>query len=131
MDRPDQTVMQCRVDMGFLPPIKYTVESKYENNRRILFRSTEGDLKDFRGMWEVEPSDGGKESLVTYSMYVQPGIPVPQWIVRQAIKSELPRTLKGLRDRVTQICSKTGLPAAARHIAASAQVAAGDVPLIR
>ncbi len=131
MDRPDLTVMQCKVDMGFLPPIKYTVESKYENNRRITFRSTEGDLKDFRGMWEVEPSDGGKESVVTYSMYVQPGVPVPQWIVRQAIKSELPHTLIGLRDRVTEICSKKGLPAAIRHLAATGQVAAVEVPLIR
>ena len=103
-DKPDVCVLRCHVDMGlFLPPIKYTVESHFGANN-IAFQSTEGDLRDFRGTWEVAPAVGGTQSDVTYSLFVVPGIPVPQWIVRQGVKIELPHTLTALRERVEAVC---------------------------
>lgn len=123
-DHPDLTILKCRVDIGFfLPSIKYTVESKYQRQRKIVFRSIGGDLKDFRGAWELEPAAGGLQTDVTYSMYVQPGIPVPQWLVRQGIKIELPHTLTGLSERVNQIYAREDQPVARRT------AAAGSLPL--
>jgi Polyketide cyclase / dehydrase and lipid transport len=104
-DKPDMCVLRCKVDMGlFFPPIKYTVESHFFPNT-ISFQSTEGDLRDFRGKWEVTPAAGGSQSDVTYSLFVVPGIPIPQWIVNQGVKMELPHTLSALRKRVEDICN--------------------------
>jgi hypothetical protein len=40
-------------------------------------------------------------------MYVDPGFPVPQWIIREGVKTELPRTLMALRKRVKAVCMRT------------------------
>lgn len=121
-DSADLSVASCRVEIGFLfPAIKYTAESRYEAGRKITFRSIAGDLKDFRGTWELVPANGGKHCDVIYSMYVVPGIPVPQWLVRQGIKFELPHTLSGLKNRVDQIYAGQDTPVQ-RRIAAAGSV---------
>jgi hypothetical protein len=37
-------------------------------------------------------------------MYVDPGFYVPQWIVREGVKGELPKTLRALKKRVKEVC---------------------------
>jgi hypothetical protein len=65
-DRPDFSLLHCRVDVGFLfPPIKYSVASRYKNQQQVTFESTGGDLKAFRGAWQIQPSPGGRECDVT------------------------------------------------------------------
>ena len=104
VDRPERSLMECSVDTGFLlPHLKYTVESNYLQDKKISFKSVAGDFKDFEGSWGLEPAENGQGCFVTYSMYVNPGFPVPQWMVREGIKMELPHTLYGLRDRVDAI----------------------------
>jgi ribosome-associated toxin RatA of RatAB toxin-antitoxin module len=121
-DKPDVSVLKCQVDAGFLlPPVHYTVESRYSNHRRIDFRSVAGDLKDFRGSWEIEPADGGETCYVTYSMYVEPNLPVPQWLVRQGIKIELPHTLNELRARVAKLVTRQDRPVG-RKLASTGEV---------
>jgi hypothetical protein len=121
-DTPGVSVLSCHVNIGFLlPPLKYTVESRYENHRTITFQSISGDLKDFRGSWVLEPADGGKSSYLTYSMYVQPNLPVPQWLVRYAIRSELPHTLTAIRERVSRLVARQETPAN-RKLASTGEV---------
>ena len=118
-DHADMSLLKCRVELGFfLPNIKYIVESRYEQGRRISFRSREGDLKDLRGMWEITPIDGGKACDVSYAMYVNPGFPVPQWFIRQGIKNDIPKTLIGLRDRVESIYTHHNPPVRRSLVAA-------------
>ncbi|PWU00399.1 MAG: hypothetical protein C5B53_04115 [Candidatus Melainabacteria bacterium] len=104
-DEPNTSLMKVKVDCGiFFPHISYIVESKYTRNQRIDFRRIGGTLKDFTGYWQIEPLDDGSRSRVTYSLFIEPGIPVPQWLVREAIKVELPKTLRALRRRVDYLC---------------------------
>jgi hypothetical protein len=125
VDRPEVSLIKCSVDTGILfPAISYTVESHYDHGKKITFQSKEGTLKDFRGFWELSSADNGNASYVTYSMYVEPGIPVPQWIVRQGIRMELPHTLEALRNRVDEIYSGRGAPPVRRSISASGEVTA-------
>jgi carbon monoxide dehydrogenase subunit G len=105
VDKSDVSVLKVTLDMTCLyPNFNYTVESRYENGQRIFFHRVGGSLKDFKGSWEMSPFDGGKKTKLTYSMYIDPGFFVPQWIMREGVKGELPRTLKGLRSRVEAIC---------------------------
>lgn len=102
-DQAELSVLKITLDVVLIPHFTYVVESKYENGTRVNFRRVGGILKDFKGYWEVSPADGGNKTAVTYSMYVDPGFPVPQFIVREGVKSELPRTLMALRARVNGV----------------------------
>ncbi len=105
-DREDMSVLQVSVDIGFfLPSISYAVESRYQPQERISFKRVGGTLKDFRGYWEMLPKSEGNKTEVVYSMYVDPGIPVPQWLVRAGVREELPRTLMAMRERVMEVHS--------------------------
>lgn len=118
VDKVDLSLLRCTVHIGFfIPDITYTVESKYEPVERIVFKRAGGDLRDFKGVWEVKPAKFGAATELTYSMFIDPGIPVPQWIIREGVKNELPRTLLALRQRVTAIYTQNEAPES-RHILA-------------
>ena len=120
-DTQQMSRLHVDVDCGVLMPLlSYVVESHYIPDSRIDFRRIDGNIKDFRGYWLLEPMADQKQCQVTYSMYIEPGFPVPQWIVREGVKMELPRTLLGLRKRVNAICESNAVPEA-RSIQASRQ----------
>lgn len=100
-DQPQLSQLGCTVALVFpFPDLMYVVESKYTACSRVDFQRISGSFKDFRGFWELLPSDHGKKTEVVYSMYLDPGFPVPDWLVRQGVRGELPTVLSGLRTRV-------------------------------
>lgn len=109
LDQKDISVLRVTMDTSpipFLPQLSYTVESRYENTDkggRIEFRRIAGTIRDFRGFWEMSPASGGTKTELTYCMFLDPGFFVPQWIVREGVKGELPRTLVALRNRVKAV----------------------------
>lgn len=103
------SLQECQVEVAaFFPRIRYEVESFYEPCKRIDFRRVGGMIKDFYGYWLLEPRDNGKKTLVTYAMFIDPGFFVPQWIMRQGLRRELPVTLNGIRDRALELETKQG-----------------------
>jgi len=104
VDKPDRSVMQMFVNVCWpIPHISYVVESRYEPCRRLSFERVSGLPRVFRGYWLVRPLADGMKTEVTYCMYMHPGIPCPEWIVREGVKVELPKVLTGLRDRVKSV----------------------------
>ncbi len=103
-DKANLSVLKVTLDVTLIPHFTYIVESRYENSARIEFKRIGGVLKDFRGLWEMSPACNGARTQLTYSMYIDPGFPVPQWIIREGVKAELPRTLLALRKRVGAVC---------------------------
>jgi len=118
-DQDDLSVLKITLDVFPIPHFTYVVESRYENGSRVSFKRISGILKDFRGTWEMSPADGGSKTQRTYSMYIEPGFPFPQWIVREGVKSELPRTLTALRRRVDAVSEKVEVPESRTILAAS------------
>jgi hypothetical protein len=106
VDKLHKSVMTVSMDTFPIPDISYTVESDYtrtENGARIDFHRIGGTLRDFKGHWLMNPAHHGKKTELIYSMYLDPGFYVPQWIVRFGVKQELPRTLIALRKRVEEV----------------------------
>lgn len=100
-DEECKTVLRCNMEIGFfIPSITYVVESHYEKFKHVSFRRTGGMFKDFQGSWILIPHDNASRTEIRYSMYIDTGMPVPKWLVREAVKLELPRTLTALRSRV-------------------------------
>jgi ribosome-associated toxin RatA of RatAB toxin-antitoxin module len=100
VDKPELSVMRVEMDVVLIPHFNYVVESNYQNGQRIEFHRLDGTLKDFKGTWEVKPLTDGKQTELTYAMYLDPGFFVPQWLMREGVKSELPKTLEAVRKRV-------------------------------
>lgn len=101
-DTAERSVMKCKMEVfpPLIPFISYTVESDYKLHEFVSFKRVAGSLKDFSGTWALTPREDGQATEVTYSMHVDPGLPVPQWIIRKAMRMELPRTLIALRERI-------------------------------
>lgn len=116
-DRKDHSRMRCTIGLGaFLPDIVAVVDTDYVPGQRIDFHKVGGTLKNLTGGWTLSPQPDGKTE-VAYWMNIDPGIPVPAWIVREGIKMELPNTLKAVRHRLHEL-QENGKPAPNRILAA-------------
>jgi ribosome-associated toxin RatA of RatAB toxin-antitoxin module len=82
------------------PELSYVFRAQYLPRRQIDFTRIAGDIRDMRGRWRLIPIRGGSQTLVRYRVYLDPGFLVPQWLVRHALKSDLPDVLTALRTRV-------------------------------
>lgn len=122
LDEKERSVLKCTVDVCFLfPRVTYVVESLYTPVELIEYRRVGGLLRDFKGAWVINPIENGQKTEVVYSMYLDPGFPVPQWIIREGVKVELPKTLTRMRTRVKSIYKDNAAPAE-RSILASSKV---------
>ena len=87
-----------------LPEVKYIFRAEYQRYRRIDFKRTSGDLKEFEGSWVLEPIDRGKpQTLVIYSIFLDAGLLLPQWAVQMILRQDLPEILLALRNRVSSL----------------------------
>ena len=107
-----------------IPPISYTVQSNYSHspdNSLVEFKRVGGALKDFHGFWRAKSICHGTKTEIFYSMYIEPGFFVPQWIIRRGVSGQLPDTLNSLRKRIKSIYS-THSPREKQSITATAQL---------
>jgi len=59
----------------------------------------------------MKPLENHRTEL-SYSMFMDPGFFVPQWLIREGVKSELPRTLDAVRKRVLAVSHERERPEA-------------------
>lgn len=96
----DGRLVEHRVKpFSLLPELDYRFEEHWEEPRRIDFHRVGGDLAAMEGSWKLEPSDEN-DTLVRYTITIDPGFPVPGWYLQRAIRQDLVRLLGALRDRV-------------------------------
>ena len=87
------------VDTGFLAPtLNYRYESEKQAYERMEFSLVEGNLRVLQGSWGFEDVKEGL--LVTYHMRVQPGFPIPRFLVRMSLKRMIPDMLACIRGLV-------------------------------
>jgi uncharacterized protein YndB with AHSA1/START domain len=92
-------IVEHQVDHGwFAPKARYVFRAEYEDFRRIRFSHVSGDLRENQGTWEFTASEDGESTIVTYNARVVPRSYVPRWLMRSALRSDLPALLKGLRS---------------------------------
>ena len=84
----------------YLPRLEYEFELEYFPYEQMNFRRVRGSLKRLDGTWWLEPVAPDK-TLVFYSVDLDPGFLVPQFLVRRALRKDLPKVLAALRNRVS------------------------------
>jgi carbon monoxide dehydrogenase subunit G len=81
-----------------LPTVRSVFRSEYVTNQQIRFSRTEGDLKRLDGEWKLETQDAGKGTRLRYRADLALGIPVPSALVRSALESDMPKTMRAIRQ---------------------------------
>lgn len=83
-----------------LKRVSYTLHVRLDPQRRGLdWTLAGGDLRANEGGWRLEPW-GSDESFVTYTAYVDPGFPLPGFMVAKLTESSLPEVIRAVRRRV-------------------------------
>jgi ribosome-associated toxin RatA of RatAB toxin-antitoxin module len=72
----------------------------YEPHERIVISRVSGPIRRLDSIWELIPRSDG-QVLLTYSLAVDPGIPIPRLFVRQTLRRDLPKVLAAVGQRAT------------------------------
>jgi hypothetical protein len=97
---PDRSWQRIRHVMDYswyVPKLTYDIRASYDRPSRVSIERISGDLRILRGSWALQ-SDG-EETVAHYAVDLAPGFWVPHWIVRAALRRDLPRMLRALRTR--------------------------------
>jgi ribosome-associated toxin RatA of RatAB toxin-antitoxin module len=81
-----------------LPDIICRFRADYKALEQIHFKSISGNLKQVEGRWDFERAGGGGKTILFYSVYVNPGFYIPQWMVRLVLEADLPNLLISIRE---------------------------------
>lgn len=96
-DRSWQRIRHVLDYSWYVPKLTYEIRASYDRPSRVSIERVSGDLRTLRGSWELE-SDGDY-TIARYAVDLAPGFWVPRWIVRAALKRDLPKMLRALRTR--------------------------------
>jgi Polyketide cyclase / dehydrase and lipid transport len=97
---PDQSWQRIRHVMNYswyVPKLTYVIRANYDPPAKVSIERVAGDLRTLRGSWELK-SDGNY-TIAHYMVDLTPGFWVPHWIVRSALRKDLPKMLRALRFR--------------------------------
>ena len=85
----------------YVPKLTYEFRASYEAPSRVSIERVSGDLRTLRGSWVLQ-SDGDY-TIAHYALDLAPGFWVPHWIVRSALRHDLPKMLRALRSRAESL----------------------------
>ena len=97
---PDHSWQRIRHVMNYswyVPKLTYVIRANYDPPSKVSIERVAGDLRTLRGGWEL--SSDGEYTIAHYTLDLAPGFWVPHWIVRAALKKDLPKMLRALRAR--------------------------------
>ncbi len=82
----------------FVPSFEHVFRMDYEPHRRIVISRVSGPIRVLDSTWELLPRSDGRV-LLTYTLAVNPGIPIPRLFVRQTLRRDLPKVLTAVQQR--------------------------------
>ncbi len=89
----------------YAPRLTYEFRASYTYPSRVSIERVSGDLRVLRGSWELK-SDGDF-TIAHYAVDLTPGFWVPRWLVRAALRRDLPKMLRALRARAESVQKQT------------------------
>lgn len=96
-DRSWQVIRHVMDYSWYVPKLTYEIRASYAYPSRVSIERVSGDLRVLRGSWALQ-SDGDY-TIAHYAVDLAPGFWVPHWIMRAALRRDLPRMLRALRTR--------------------------------
>jgi len=88
----------------YAPKLTYEFRASYDEPARVSIERISGDLRILRGSWRLERD--GDYTIARYAVHLAPGFWIPRWIVRAALRRDLPKMLRALRVRAESVQSR-------------------------
>lgn len=82
----------------FLPTFEHVFRLDYTPHTRIDVHRVSGPIAYMEGSWWLLPQENGSILLV-YDVAVDPGLPIPRFLVRATMKRDLPKIVEAVRER--------------------------------
>lgn len=82
----------------FLPTFEHVFRLDYTPYTRIDVHRVSGPIALMEGSWWLVPQDNGRILLV-YELALDPGMPIPRFLVRATLKRDLPKVMAAVRER--------------------------------
>ena len=79
---------------------KVTGVQLYKRIEYTIDKTRPNDIRDTNGFWVLDNAPDGAGAVVSFSSYIDTGIPIPEMVTRKASRSTLPKILNNLRLRV-------------------------------
>jgi Polyketide cyclase / dehydrase and lipid transport len=101
---PDQSWQRIRHVMDYswyLPKLTYEIRASYDQPSRVSIERISGDLLVLRGGWVLQGE--GEYTIAHYAIELAPGFWIPHWMVRAALRRDLPKMLRALRARAEAV----------------------------
>ncbi|HEY9775621.1 MAG TPA: SRPBCC family protein [Planktothrix sp.] len=92
---------------GLVGQFEYTVEIKETPCKSMEWHRVAGDFKEVDGYWKLEPLDGGRNTLVTYSSHVNGGMFMPAMLIKRQSRIDMPNVMASLRHQAETIGNNT------------------------
>jgi uncharacterized membrane protein len=89
-----------------LTTVSYRLNIAHYGDSVIEWEFVEGDIKDTTGYYKFFPRAEGKETLLVYHVYTDPGMAVPQFIINLLTKSSMPSVIEAIRAAVAKRAAK-------------------------
>jgi hypothetical protein len=100
-DHSSQTIRQVLNYSWYFPKLTYELHATYDKPARVTVERFAGDLQALRVSWTLQAD--GDHTLAEYKIDLVPGFWVPRWLVRVALRHDLPKMLRALRARAEAI----------------------------
>ncbi len=82
----------------FLPTFEHVFRLDYTQYTRIDVNRVSGPIAHMQGTWWLLPQENGRILLV-YELALDPGMPIPRFMVRATLKRDLPKVVGAVRER--------------------------------
>jgi len=82
----------------FLASFEHVFRLDYSPYMRIDVNRVSGPIAHLQGTWWLLPEDNGR-ILLLYQLSLDPGMPIPRFLVRATLKRDLPKVLSAVRER--------------------------------
>jgi ribosome-associated toxin RatA of RatAB toxin-antitoxin module len=82
----------------FLPTFEHEFRLDYTPYTRIDVNRVSGPIEHMQGTWWLLPQDNG-HILLVYELALDPGMPIPRFMVRATLKRDLPKVVAAVRER--------------------------------
>jgi hypothetical protein len=100
-DRSWQTIRHVIDYSWYVPQLTYVIRAAYDRPTRVSIERVSGDLRVLTGSWELQAD--GADTVAHYAVDLAPGFWVPHWMVRVALRRDLPKMLRALRTRAEAV----------------------------
>jgi hypothetical protein len=82
----------------FMPSFEHVFRLDYTPFTHIGVHRVSGPIELLEGSWWLVPRESGR-TLLVYELAIDPGMPIPRFVVRATLKRDLPQVLDAVRQR--------------------------------